>query len=158
MKAITLWGPYGSLVAHQFKPIETRTHDRFKTLRGERVAVHQGLSCAPLARVIRMAEFVGASQAATWLRNHPSGWPRGCVVATAFVASVGWLDGTIEDNIAACVPTDGLFGLRLDHIRIYEEPIRVRGHQGVWEWDGHEPYEDNSEHMLTEQGAQDGEA
>jgi predicted transcriptional regulator len=43
MKVITLWQPWASFIALGWKTIETRTHDRFKNLVCERIAIHAGL-------------------------------------------------------------------------------------------------------------------
>ena len=150
MPAITIWAPWGSLIAHGFKSIETRSHDRFRSLQGHRIAIHQARRCANLREVLRVTRHVGASRAAGWLVSNSIGCPTGAVVATAFVASVRWLDGSIEDNIAACCVTDGTFGLELDKVCALDIPVYTRGHQGIWEWDGHDPY--------TRQGTQHGAA
>lgn len=42
MKAITIWQPWASLIMSGRKAIETRTHDRFKGLVGQRIAIHAG--------------------------------------------------------------------------------------------------------------------
>ena len=122
-----------------FKSIETRTHDYFRGLVGERIAVHQGQRSA-FADAMRLTQFVGASRAAGWLAEHGPKAPRGYIIATAFVASAGWMDGSIEDNVKACCPTDDLFGLRFDDICALPEPILARGAQGIWNWDGVDPW------------------
>lgn len=140
MPAITLWAPWGSLWALGFKSTETRSHNRFSRLVGQRIAIHQGVSAAPAEQVLRMLRAVGASRAATWFLDHGADAPRGVVLGTALVASAGMLDGTIEANLAACCPTAGLYGLNLTDGCALEEPIRACGARGVWQWDGEDPW------------------
>ena len=40
MKAISLWQPWATFVALKWKTIETRDHDKFKKLVGQRIAIH----------------------------------------------------------------------------------------------------------------------
>lgn len=140
MKAITLWQPWASLIQHGFKTIETRGHDHFKWLKGQRIAIHAGkrmdeadalemiLDCAgpridgerldedALARMVRRA-------------------PLGAVVCTALVKDARWLTET--DSRAACADCDETrFGLVLDEVEEIIPPVVCAGHQGVWEWEG----------------------
>jgi hypothetical protein len=47
VKTITLHQPWASLIACGLKTIETRTHDRFRSLVGETVAIHAGKRSGP---------------------------------------------------------------------------------------------------------------
>ena len=135
MPALTIWSPFGSMIAAGVKTIETRTHNRYSSLQGQRIAIHQGKKQVPTDRVFTAARAVGASRAATWLMYHSSECPRGHVIATAFVPTARALDGSIDDNVAACFETEGLYGLILTDIRQLEVPVKVKGQQGVWQWD-----------------------
>jgi len=42
MKVITLWQPWASFIAFGWKSIETRTHNKFESLKGNRIAIHAG--------------------------------------------------------------------------------------------------------------------
>ena len=137
LPAITVWAPWGSLmIPGGLKWIETRTHDRFKSLIGETIVIHQGRSRAPLDMVLRMVREVGASRAAAWLVDNAAEAPMGVGLGTARVFLVGWLDDTIETNIAACCRTKDRFGLYLDNLEPFENPIPARGAQGIWSWEG----------------------
>lgn len=139
MPAITLHAPWGSLIAAGFKTIETRSHNRFARLVGRRIAIHQGKGRAPLDQVSKWLRAVGASRAATWVLDYGARAPLGRVVATALVHAAGPLDGSIQTNMAAGLPTAGLYGLCLADIRAFEDPVQARGAQGIWTWDGDEP-------------------
>lgn len=42
MKCISLYQPWASAIAYGWKTIETRTHERFRGLVGERIGIHAG--------------------------------------------------------------------------------------------------------------------
>ena len=128
MKAITLKQPWATLVAEGIKPIETRTHARFKKLAGQTIAIHAG-------KTVSRMPFAFA--------NHPlvqrifdkyrrTGLPTGAVVATVYVQEARWL--TAADSNAALVPAEGLFGLVMTNVKKFDTPIPAKGKQGIWEW------------------------
>jgi hypothetical protein len=148
MRAITLHQPWASLIAFGLKSIETRTHDRFRGLVGQTIAIHAGqkwdelafsiswpLTDAEMAR--EAAAEYGADGAAVRRAIHAARGAAGCVVAVVDVADHRRLTGA--DSRAALCQAEGLFGLVLVNVRRFREPIAARGHQGIWEW---EPPED----------------
>ncbi len=42
MKAITIWRPWAKWIVDEIKEIETRTHDLFRGVEGETLAIHAG--------------------------------------------------------------------------------------------------------------------
>ena len=64
MKAITLWQPYATWIAMGWKTIETRDHERFRSLVGKRTAIHAGMY------VDREALKMGAFLARMRTRDH----------------------------------------------------------------------------------------
>jgi len=124
MKAITLYQPWASLIAEGYKTIETRQHDRFKDLKGRRIAIHAGM------RFDRWP-YVERDQHPNM---HKIKMPHGVIVCTAQVDNARWLRGdSIQEYDAAMCITDGLFGLFLSDIQKVEPPIPARGWQGIWE-------------------------
>lgn len=144
MKAITLWQPWASLIALGLKTIETRGHDHFKWLKGQRIAIHAGKQFDRQAiREIASAEWwtPELDERLSWdydgtrhsRLDSDNVWPSGLVLCTAQVVEARWL--TPADNRAAfcrCDPTR--FGLVLVQVKRLIPPVPAKGAQGVWEW------------------------
>ena len=130
MRCITLYQPWASLIALGDKTIETREHDSFKGLKGQRIAIHAGKKFES-----ELLEYV--SQFRDIPREH---WyvfdkrkcPFSCVVCTAMVADARWLSEA--DNQAALSECRAdRFGLILTDVLLMP-PEKCAGHQGIWEW------------------------
>ena len=131
MKAITLHQPWASWIAQQWKTIETRQHNRFASLKGQRIAIHASLRYDEQA--IKSAAFYMTTEQIHAHRIHSNGfrWPRGAVVCTAFVRNVAicnQLDA--HDALIECNTTR--FGLYLEDIRTITPAPFCTGHQGIW--------------------------
>jgi hypothetical protein len=126
---ITLWRPWANWVALGWKPIETRTHERFKSLVGKRIAIHAAQKWDNNAAVAAndyldpvrhtggdMLEYVKSA---------------GLVLCTAFVKEHRRL--TPEDAPRALIECDTTrFGLFLEDIQKVEPPFAAKGSQGIW--------------------------
>jgi len=133
MKAITIYEPWASWIRAGAKTIETRSHDRFRSLVGRRIAIHAGRTYDPLAEAeaSRVLAAAGLAVPAPQCRL-------GQIVCTVAVCSARWLRAA--DSAAAmcdCRPDPSAgrqrFGLFLrDPIRI--DGVTVRGRQGIWNW------------------------
>jgi hypothetical protein len=114
-----------------WKTIETRTHDRFRCLDGETIAIHAA------KRFDKAAYDLAGDHLADWqfarcFIESDGGFPRGVVLGTAKVECVG-----------KCVPTDApfaliecrtpRFGLYLRDIREFVSPIPCIGKQGIFQ-------------------------
>lgn len=123
---ISLHRPWADWVREEWKTIETRLHDRFRSLKGRRIGIHASLtwdrSAFDAAR-----QFLSPEQ----LKQLPGlSSIGGAVTCTAFVM-----------DFRRCGPDDGKraliecytprFGLVLRDVRIVE-PVVMRGHQGLW--------------------------
>lgn len=139
--AITLWQPFASMIAEEFKCIETRTHGGFASLAGQRIAIHAGRTVDWEAWEYLESRFYKGRLGA-WLLGHRlpiargrmrSLLPESAVVATGYVREHRRL--TSADAGAACVDNpSGLWGLVLGEIRPVDPPAAARGWQGVWLW------------------------
>jgi hypothetical protein len=136
MKAITLWQPWASLIVMGLKTIETRTHPRLASLKGQRFAIHAGLhfdwDAANAIRAVcpdRIICYLGMMSA----------WPRGVVLGTAFCVDHRLLGAA--DSSAAMIDCEGVYlsrwGLILpaEKIEAFKPPIPAKGHQGIWNWE-----------------------
>jgi hypothetical protein len=135
MKTITLWQPWASLIAMEYKTIETRTHDLFRGLKGQRIAIHAG------KHVDRLAFDTILKYARPHLRGEDLDriyrrCPKGAVVCTAMVTDARWMcDQNHDYTLNACIVADGKFGLFLSDIEQLIPAISCAGHQGIWNWE-----------------------
>lgn len=128
MKAISLWRPWDLFVLIGWKTIETRTHERFKGLVGTTIAIHSAKKIDPHWRTM-VASYLA---------------PKLLDAAERSILEGGRVHGIVEvfyhrplkrgDSYAALVHCGAgeRFGLFLDHARLLENPIAIRGHQGIF--------------------------
>ena len=137
MKAISLHQPWATCVAMQWKMIETRTHARFKSLVGQRIAIHAAKKETHVPA--QLYDYLSDAQ-----RNDPAIGEailfiddnRGKILCTVRVVRAQWapnvdFDVREEWNKKAMCETAGKYCLFLDEIEpIY--PIPFRGRQGIF--------------------------
>jgi hypothetical protein len=151
MKVISLWQPWASLVAMNYKKIETRSWKAPEYLIGQRIAIHATKSMPRwvkellrgFTKLLGIKEYNGS-----WLYNLERGIGHfGKVVATAklrkclkIVKNIGD-SAYFEDSSWVCGNeyyfgdyTPGRFAWILEDIQPLKEPIPARGMQGIWEW------------------------
>lgn len=139
IKCITLHQPWASAIALGYKTIETRSHQRFKSLVGQRIGIHAGVA---VDHSFSREHLVGCG-AAHWGNVAPmfltivphATRNRGVVLATALVVGHRALDA--HDNVDALTDcSDGdRFGLLLAGIELLWPPIPARGYQGAWNFE-----------------------
>lgn len=129
MKIITLNMPWANWVSLGWKPIETRTHERFKGLVGQRIGIHASLKWDAKAMELA-APYLTATQLAQSDEFLRLG---GAIICTAFVEDFRKLnEADAPDALIECKTTRyGLF-LR-DVARV--EAIPCRGFQGIWNYE-----------------------
>ena len=136
MKAITLWQPWATFVAMKWKPIETRTHERFKGLKGQRIAIHaaQKLDLNALFNNEYLPDIstLQFENLVRWVDRC-----RGHIVCTAHVTKTLWtpdVDFVERDEWerqAMCgIANKNL--LFLDEIDPLGNPVPYRGRQGCF--------------------------
>ena len=136
MKAISLWEPWATFIMMKKKTIETRTHNRFKGLVGERIAI-----CAAL-------KF---DKSGIWKDYLPSDWrfsisnllslttvTKGTIMCTATVSAARWAPNVDfvernEWNKKALCEVGGKYCLFLNDIKPVMGRIPVQGRQGIFE-------------------------
>ena len=140
IRAITLWQPWSSFIADGLKTIETRQHNHFEPLVGERIAIHAGKKWDPNAFEIfdcPVYRGKGMPPEAMMRIYGKKNVPLGAIVCTAIVAKHERLRS--EHQWAACIPIrrgDVLYGLFLEDIQKLETPIPACGSQGIWHFEG----------------------
>jgi len=130
MKIITLLEPWAWWISVGWKTIETRTHERFKNLLGKHIGIHGGrkwdYQAIEKARYYLTDSQIKATQSLSV--NHKGGLLR----CSAFVSYHGRLSE--NDSQAALIDCSNgdLFGLYLSDIRLFLNPPRLKGNQGIW--------------------------
>jgi hypothetical protein len=122
-----------------WKTIETRTHQRFKSLRGERIAIHAARKTDyEEMRVNRYFQdrLSGGMEELAIVGEMER--QRGCIVCTAFVGDARWA-ANVEFrerkswNKKAMCETGGKFCLFLEDIKPLEKRLPIVGRQGIFE-------------------------
>lgn len=128
MKAISLWQPWATWVARGWKTIETRTHNRLKSLAGKRIAIHAANRYDHDADDMALG-YMDARQRGI---HDVTEYVRGVIVATARVIDARPL--TDDDTPAALFDCSGddRYGLILEGIRPIDPPIPCKGRQGIF--------------------------
>ncbi len=137
MKAISLWQPWATAVLLKWKTIETRTHARFKSLQGQRIAIHAAkkvdkdvtdlfydnlprMTALEIENLFRFVEIC-----------------RGKIMCTAHVITARWAPNVDFDvrekwNRQALCEVGGKYLLFLDEIEPLRNIIPFRGRQGIF--------------------------
>ena len=136
MEAISLWQPWATFVSVGWKTIETRTHQRFKGLVGQRIAIHATM------KVDRLGEWTehlrpDLSTLDSFNLDRLIGMSRGTIVCTATVTAARWAPnvGFVEReewNRQAMCEVGGKFCLFLEDIKPLRIRIPFRGRQGIF--------------------------
>jgi hypothetical protein len=151
MKAITLHQPWATFTALELKSIETRTHSRFASLVGQRIAIHaakkvdisdrwNGYLQAALDRRQRPT-YDEPYALRKWIYEQARLWKmmsaaRGAILCTAYVQEHRRL--SVKDSFFAlcdCSPDhkgNPLYGLILSDVIRLEKPVLWRGYQGIF--------------------------
>lgn len=129
LPTLTLWSPWGFLIPAGFKSIETRTHNKYRKLKGRRIAIHAGqrYHAEAAAMISRYS-----ADAIRWMKENLKSQATGRITCTAFVKDARPLQRA--DSRAALCDAEGLHGLILDRIHVFDFPITVKGQQGIWKW------------------------
>lgn len=137
MNAITLWEPWATLIAMGLKTIETRTHGRFVSLVGKRIAIHAARrrwdADAPIDEWLRRGWLSPDEHEAVCHLSR-----RGCVVCTAKVTKHRMLRPDDAQAAMLTLPPGELLdrhGYFLEDVERLERPIPAKGKQGIWKWE-----------------------
>lgn len=139
IRVLTLYQPWASFIADGLKTIETRLHNKFACLKGQRIAIHAGKKWDPDAfEIFERPEFgkrglyKDAARRLYWKNNIPLG----AVLCTVMVQDSRIC--TPADSVAACIeiePGDRRYGLVLRDLEVLDPAISLPGSQGIWKLD-----------------------
>ena len=119
------------MIAAGLKTIETRSHDKFRCLEGQTIAIHAAKAYDNMARgeVLRFVRKELYAQCLSILDRERS-LPTGAIVCTVRVVDARPLDSYHSDHaLCNCL---GKFGLFLTHARIFYNPLPFSGKQGIF--------------------------
>jgi hypothetical protein len=127
LPVITLYQPWATWIMRGWKTIETRTHDRFKSLDGKTILIHAGQKTD--ASAINNP-YLTKEQ----LLFQPDDVINGFILGSAYVQYLGCLDP--DDGVNALIECTTLrYGLLLSSVNVFAEPIPVKGEMGIWYFD-----------------------
>jgi hypothetical protein len=127
---ITLHNPWATWVMLGWKTIETRLHPRFKSLKGKTILIHAGQHIDTSYHVTDNP-FLTAEQKSSSSDNMVSG----AILCSAYVYEFDRLEKhNSEEALIDCDVTQR-FGLFLSKIVRLENPIPIKGGQGIWYYD-----------------------
>lgn len=128
LPCISMWQPWASWVAWGWKPIETRTHNRFKSLVGKRTGIHAARKWDHDALKIAQAYLTPEQVKRTISLGYEP--PQG-ILCTAYVNLHAKCNPRDADQ--ALIECETLrYGLFLEQIQRIQPPLRVKGRQGIW--------------------------
>lgn len=132
---LTLYQPWAGWVVNGDKIIETRLHDRFRSLKGKRVLIHAGqhmdISDAavlnPYIHLRRTAASPDFTKVCQIL---------GAIIGSAFINDFGELSG-LQHSVDALIDCENTkrYGLFLKDVVKFDDPLFERGSMGIWYYD-----------------------
>lgn len=128
LPAITLYQPWPTWIMRGWKPIETRTHDKFKSLQGKTILIHAGMRTDETAI---NNPYLTREQ----LLQDPDEMINGYILGKATVDAFGKLgDEHSKQALIDCGSTTR-YGLFLTNIEKFPTPILCKGEMGIWYYD-----------------------
>ncbi len=126
---ITLYQPWATWIMRGWKTIETRTHDRFKSLQGKKILIHAGKITD--ATAIRNP-YLTTEQ----LVFNPDEMINGYILGSAYVSGFRLLNkGHASRALIEC--DTKRYGLFLENTIKFLYPVPVAGEMGIWYFDMH---------------------
>lgn len=126
--AITIYQPWATWIVRGWKTIETRTHNRFACLNNKTVLIHAGMKTDAAAA---NNPYLTREQ----IMHNPEAVVNGYILGSVHVSDFRKLD--LIDSKAALIDCGSVerYGLFLDQIVQYPQPIPVKGDMGIWYFD-----------------------
>lgn len=125
---ITLYQPWASWIMRGWKIIETRTHDRFKSLNGKRILIHAGKTTDASA----VNNPYLTKEQILW---KPDEIINGAIIGECLVQHFQKLDESHSKKALIDCGNVERWGLFLNEIMMLEKPIEINGEMGIWYFD-----------------------
>lgn len=127
--AITLYQPWATWIMRQWKEIETRTHDHFKSLNKQTILIHAGMKTDDSDLAIKNP-YLSKEK----IIYKPDEVINGYILGSAFVYDFGRLAPSHSQRALIECSTQR-WGLFLRDVKVFEQPIKVAGEMGIWYFD-----------------------
>lgn len=130
LPVITLYQPWATWIVRGWKTIETRTHNRFSCLLHNRVLIHAGLT-TDNSVLVTENPYLTHEQ----LIQKPEEIVNGYILGSVHVNYYGALnDMNSKASLIDC-GTTRRYGLFLDNVQKFDNPIPEKGSMGIWYYD-----------------------
>ncbi len=126
---LTLYQPWATWIMRKWKPIETRTHNRFNCLLNKTILIHAGKTTDTSDAAIKN-KYLTKEQ----LLFNPEEMINGFILGSAFVANTRCLISLDSKNALIECDTQR-YGLDLNEVNKFEIPIPEKGEMGIWYYD-----------------------
>lgn len=123
---ITLYQPWATWIIRGWKLIETRLHEKFKSLKGKRILIHAGMKTDSSDEVI-YNPYLSREQ----ILHNPDEVINGAIIGECLVEDFGILDESHSRYALIDCGSVTRYGLFLNEI-MKVEPISVKGEMGIW--------------------------
>lgn len=140
MKVISIWQPFASLIVEGCKVFETRSWSVPKYVIGTRIGIASTKTILPAQKAHCEDEVFRGWYAGTGLQDWKE-LPRGMLLGTVEVSSChlmtpDFIEEVSDEEQAYGWWDEGNFAWALTKPRKLENPIPIRGMQGLYEWKG----------------------
>ncbi len=139
MKIITLWQPWATFIKLEWKKIETRPHDKFRSLFGQTIGIHAAKKWDN--NWLKLTEGYLTNNQTLLIEEMKMNneIPFGEILCTTYIWAYGLLyPGHSQQALISCNPeVEELrrYGLHMSDIKSFKDKIVVKGHQGIWEYE-----------------------
>ena len=130
LPVITLYQPWATWIMRGWKTIETRTHPRFACLLGKRVLIHSGMKTDTHPLTVNN-RYLTRDQ----ILFKPDEMINGYILGSAMVNDFRKLTGNASSRALIDCERDERWGLFLEKVSRWEEPVPVKGELGIWYFD-----------------------
>ena len=130
LPVITLYQPWATWIMRGWKKIETRTHNRFKSLKGQRIIIHSGQKTDG-SELTTKNPYLTFEQ----LIYEPDEVINGYLLGTADVYDFSKLNKQHSKNALIDCHSVERWGLHLINVQEFEYPILAKGEMGIWYFD-----------------------
>jgi len=131
MKAITLKHPWAWAICYAGKRIENREWAPYKDLIGQRIAIHGGV--VPEGTELRIARQQAERIGAKFLTLEQRQTLTLADLITPGVVCVATLTGLVRPGYRDPWYEGSAYGWKLADVIVLDEPIQIRGKQGIWQ-------------------------
>lgn len=130
LPTITLYQPWASWIMRKWKTIDTRTHSRFSCLRNKTILIHAGQRTDD-SDLTTKNPYLTQEQ----ISYNPDEMINGYILGSAYIYDFRLLkDSDSKSSLIDCESTQR-YGLFLEDIKQFKEPILCKGEMGIWYYD-----------------------